>query len=93
MNKSTRFIVTAAALAGLYAGSLATRAYADGQAGSGDSSKDASKDALLNKAVEKQPDLLGGSGSVAAKTAETAKATAETAASTAAVAVETAKEK
>ena len=45
MNKSTRFIVTAAARAGLYAGSLATRAYADGQAGSGDSSKDASKDA------------------------------------------------
>jgi hypothetical protein len=43
MNKSTRFIVTAAALAGLYAGSMATRAYAD--AGSGDSSttKDAGK--------------------------------------------------
>ena len=60
---------------------------------SGSASKDASKDALLSKAVEKQPDLLGGSGSVAAKTAETAKATAETAASTAAVAVETAKEK
>jgi hypothetical protein len=43
MNKSTRLIVTAAAMAGLYAGSMATRAYADG--GSGDSSKDASKDA------------------------------------------------
>ncbi len=45
MNKSTRFIVTAAALAGLYAGSTATRAYADTTAGNGDSSKDASKDA------------------------------------------------
>ena len=45
MNKSTRFIVTAAAMAGLYAGSMASRAYADDQAGSGDSSKDASKDA------------------------------------------------
>jgi len=43
MNKSTRFIVTAAALAGLYAGSTATRAYA--QAGSGDSIKDTAKDA------------------------------------------------
>jgi hypothetical protein len=44
MNKSTRFIVTAAAVAGLYAGSMATRAYADGGAGSGDSSsKDAGK--------------------------------------------------
>src|ERR1700690_380161 len=45
MNKSTRFIVTAAAMAGLYAGSMAVRAYADEAAGSGDSSKDASKDA------------------------------------------------
>jgi hypothetical protein len=44
MNKSTRFIVTAAALAGLYAGSLASRAFADGSTGSGDSSsKDAGK--------------------------------------------------
>jgi len=44
MNKSTRFIVTAAALAGLYAGSMAARAYADGAAGSGDQSgKDAGK--------------------------------------------------
>lgn len=34
MNKSTRLIITAAALAGLYAGSLATRAYAaDDKAG------------------------------------------------------------
>lgn len=45
MNKSTRFLVTAAAIAGLYAGSTATRAYADDKAGSSDSSKDASKDA------------------------------------------------
>jgi len=45
MNKPTRFIVTAAAMAGLYAGSMATRAYAADQAGSGDSSKDSSKDA------------------------------------------------
>ena len=43
MTKSTRFIVTAAALAGLYAGSMAVRAYADEQAGSGDQSKDSSK--------------------------------------------------
>ena len=44
MTKSTRFIVTAAAFAGLYAGSLATRAFADDKAGSGDSSsKDAGK--------------------------------------------------
>jgi hypothetical protein len=43
MKKSTRFIVTAAALAGLYAGSLATRAFADTAAGSGDTSNDAGK--------------------------------------------------
>jgi hypothetical protein len=43
MNKSTRFIVTAAAMAGLYAGSMAVRAFADDTAGSGDASKDASK--------------------------------------------------
>jgi hypothetical protein len=44
MNKSTRFIVTAAAMAGLYAGSMATRAFADGSTGNGDtSSKDAGK--------------------------------------------------
>ena len=45
MNKSTRFIVTAAAMAGLYAGSVASRGYAEDTAGSGDASKDASKDA------------------------------------------------
>jgi len=45
MNKTTRLIVTAAAMAGLYAGSMASRAFADDQGGSGDSSKDASKDA------------------------------------------------
>jgi len=40
MNKSTRFIITAAALAGLYAGSLATRALAaDDKAGSADKTK------------------------------------------------------
>ncbi|HEY5078795.1 MAG TPA: hypothetical protein VII43_03065 [Opitutaceae bacterium] len=38
MNKSTRLIVTAAALAGLYAGSMATRAYAAGQTGTGGTS-------------------------------------------------------
>jgi len=43
MNKSTRFIVTAAALAGLYAGSMASRAYAGVQAGT--SVKDDNKDA------------------------------------------------
>jgi hypothetical protein len=37
MNKSTRLIVTAAAVAGLYAGSTATRAYAAGVAGNGNS--------------------------------------------------------
>ena len=45
MNKTTRLIVTAAAMAGLYAGSTAARAFAHDQAGSGDSSKDGSKDA------------------------------------------------
>jgi hypothetical protein len=40
MNKSTRFLVTTAAMAGLYAGALAARTYAaDDQAGSPDSSK------------------------------------------------------
>ena len=34
MNKSTRLIVTAAAMTGLYAGSVATRAFADDTAGS-----------------------------------------------------------
>jgi hypothetical protein len=43
MNKSTRFIVTAAAMAGLYAGSMATRAYADGGTGDSSASKDAGK--------------------------------------------------
>jgi hypothetical protein len=43
MKKSTRFIVTAAALAGLYAGSMATRAYADGGTGDSSASKDAGK--------------------------------------------------
>ncbi len=43
MNKSTRFIVTAAAMAGLYAGAVASRAFADDKAGSGDTSKDAGK--------------------------------------------------
>ena len=37
MNKSTRLIVTAAAVAGLYAGSTATRAYASGVAGNSNS--------------------------------------------------------
>jgi hypothetical protein len=46
MNKSTRLIITAAAVAGLYAGSTATRAYASGVAGSSDNSlKDAGKHA------------------------------------------------
>ena len=43
MNKSTRFIVTAAAVAGLYAGSMATRAYAGGQAGSSTTTPDPGK--------------------------------------------------
>jgi hypothetical protein len=43
MNKSTRLIVTAAALAGLYAGSMATRAYAAGQAGSNTATPDPGK--------------------------------------------------
>jgi hypothetical protein len=42
MNKSTRFIITAAAMAGLYAGSLAVRAHA-ADAGT-PSAKDDSKD-------------------------------------------------
>jgi hypothetical protein len=48
MNKTTRLIITAAALSGLYAGSLASRAYAaDEQAGTTehkDHKKDMSKD-------------------------------------------------
>jgi hypothetical protein len=43
MNKSTRFIVTAAAMAGLYAGAVASRAFADVKAGTDDTSKDAGK--------------------------------------------------
>ena len=40
MKKSTRFIVTAAAMAGLYAGALAARTYAaDDQAGTSDQTK------------------------------------------------------
>ena len=43
MNKSTRLIITAAAMAGLYAGSLAVRAHAEDQAGT-PATKDTSKD-------------------------------------------------
>jgi hypothetical protein len=43
MKKSTRLLVTAAAIAGLYAGAGASRAYAQ-DAGKSDTSKDASKD-------------------------------------------------
>jgi hypothetical protein len=40
MNRSTRLVITAAALAGLYAGSLATRAFAsDEKAGTSDTKK------------------------------------------------------
>lgn len=43
MNKSTRLMITAAALAGLYSGSLATRAFAaeksDAKAGTADTAK------------------------------------------------------
>lgn len=41
MNKSTRLLITAAALAGLYAGSLATRGLAaeTGKAGTADTAK------------------------------------------------------
>jgi hypothetical protein len=44
MNKSTRLFVTAAAIAGLYAGSTASRAFAQ-DTGTPDPSKSASKDA------------------------------------------------
>jgi len=43
MNKSTRLIITAAAMAGLYAGSLAVRAHAADNAGT-PAAKDDSKD-------------------------------------------------
>jgi hypothetical protein len=43
MNKSTRLIVTAAAMAGLYAGSMASRAFADDQPGTNAPAKDAGK--------------------------------------------------
>jgi|SRR5580658_6412817 hypothetical protein len=39
MKRTTRLILTSAAMTGLYAGSLATRAFADDQAGSSDQSK------------------------------------------------------
>ena len=40
MNKSTRLLITAAAVAGLYAGSMATRAFAaDDKAGTSDKTK------------------------------------------------------
>ena len=40
MNKSTRLIITAAALAGLYAGSIASKAFAaDDKAGAADKAK------------------------------------------------------
>ncbi len=42
MNKSTRLLITTAAMAGLYAGALATRSYAaDDKAGKPDMKKDA----------------------------------------------------
>ncbi len=45
MNRSTRLLITAAAMAGLYAGSLASRALAaDEKAGASDSSKQVTKD-------------------------------------------------
>jgi hypothetical protein len=45
MNKSTRLLITAAAVAGLYAGSLASRSLAaEDKAGSTDTSKQAPKD-------------------------------------------------
>lgn len=43
MKKSTRLLITAAAIAGLYAGTAATRAFADDTAGKSDSSKDGTK--------------------------------------------------
>lgn len=44
MKKSTRLLLTAAALAGLYSGSLATKAFAEDKAGTPSSdNKDASK--------------------------------------------------
>ena len=50
MNKSTRLIITAAALAGLYAGSLATRAYAaDDKAGSATEKTDKDKASCKGK--------------------------------------------
>ena len=43
MNRSTRLLVTTAAMAGLYAGAFAARTYAaDANAGSSDQSKDTS---------------------------------------------------
>ena len=44
MNKSTRLLITAAAMAGLYTGALATKSYgADDKAGTPAASPDASK--------------------------------------------------
>ena len=44
MNKSTRLIITAAAIAGLYAGSLASRAFAGDDKAGAPAAKDAAKD-------------------------------------------------
>ena len=39
MNKSTRLMITAAAIAGLYSGSLASKAFAEEKAGTADTKK------------------------------------------------------
>lgn len=43
MKRSTRLLITTAAMAGLYAGSIAAKAFADDQAGSSSSSQTAGK--------------------------------------------------
>jgi hypothetical protein len=59
MNKSTRLMITAAAVAGLYAGSSATSAYAAGVAGS---SKSMLKDGAGTHSCKGQNDCKGQGG-------------------------------
>lgn len=60
MKRSTRFVITAAAMAGLYAGALASRTYAaDSQAGTSDQTK---KDATTKHDCKGKNDCKGQGG-------------------------------
>jgi hypothetical protein len=63
MNKSTRLIVTAAALAGLYTGSFALRAPAEDTSSSSSSAKDDSKGQASDKSAAVRPQPSWGASS------------------------------